>query len=96
MRFNKSRCKVLHLGCGNPHYQYKLGDERIEQSPDEYGLGVLMGGNVDMSQKRALGAQKANLILGCIKRSVVSRSREVILTLFSALVRPHLEDCIQV
>ena len=33
MRFNKSNCKLLHLGQGNIHYQYKLGDERIERSP---------------------------------------------------------------
>ena len=39
-----------------------------------------------------LAAQKANSMLGYIKRSM---SREVILPLYSALVKPHMEYCIQ-
>ena len=54
-----------------------------------------MDGKLDMSELCTLTSQKANHILSCIKRSVASRMREVILLCYSVLVRFHLEYCVQ-
>ncbi|GAB0195197.1 hypothetical protein GRJ2_001985000 [Grus japonensis] len=83
------------MGRGNLKHNYRLGREWIESSPEEKDLGVLIDKKLNMSRQCAHAAQKANRVLGCIKNSVTSRSREGILPLYSTLVRPHLDYCIQ-
>ena len=96
MRFNKSKCRVLHPRKNNVMYHCRLGDDLLERSSVEKDLGDLVEHRLAMYVPAVcLVAKKANGILGCVKKIVVSRAREVILCLYSALVRPHLGYCVQ-
>ena len=78
------------------HNYHKLEDRRRERSSERKDLRVLVDAKINMSQQCAFTAQKTNCIMDCIKRSVASRMREVILLLYSVLVWPHLRNCSQV
>jgi len=79
----------------NTRYEYRLGREVLESSPAKKDLGLLMDRKLNISQQRALAALNATGTLGCIKRGMTSREREVIVSLYpykaqSAVLCPGL------
>ena len=91
MKYSKGKHRDLYLGKNNPRCQYRLGTDLLESSVGKRDLEVLVDSRVTISQH----CKKANGTLGCIRWSVVSRSKKVLLPLYSALVRPHLQYYVQ-
>ena len=95
MGFNTDKCKVMHLGRKNQQHTYKLGNSLLVSTSAEKDLGVITDSKMNMGRQCGDAIRKANCTLSCIHRCISSRSREVILPLYAALVRPQLEDCVQ-
>ncbi|KAJ7413998.1 hypothetical protein WISP_87205 [Willisornis vidua] len=82
-------------GWGTPKHKHRMGGEWIENSPEQKDSGVLVDKKLNTSLQCVLAAQKAKCVPGCIKRSVASRSGEVILHLCSPFVRSWKECYVQ-
>lgn len=70
MRFNKSKCKTLHLGHSNPPLSVQTGHVRMKYSPAENGLGVLRVCKQGMSQQCTLAAQKGKYVSWAASKEV--------------------------
>jgi len=73
MRFNKSKCRVLHLWRNNCLHEYRSGTDLLAWSSAEKELSVPVDNSLAMSQRCALVAKKDYGIM-VILRSVWSSS----------------------
>ncbi|KAK4815764.1 LOW QUALITY PROTEIN: hypothetical protein QYF61_007182 [Mycteria americana] len=73
MKFNKGKCKVLHLRRNNPRHQYILGATQLQSSFAEISL---VDTKLTVSQQCALVAKKVKGTQGCIRESIAGRSGE--------------------
>ena len=85
----------MHLGRNNRHHTYRLGNSPLVSTEAEKDLAVITDSKMNMGRQCGEAVRKANCTLSCIHRCISSRSKEVILPLYAALVRSQLEYCIQ-
>ena len=95
MPFNLGKCKVMHIGHANPRSVYSLLGSDIETTDLEKDLGVLISSDLKFSKQCIEVEKKAQRLLGYIKRQFQFRNKEIVLTLYNSLIRPHLEYAVQ-
>ena len=95
MSFNFGKCKCLHTGSGNTGVNYDMGGTIISKTVKEKDLGVTMNANMKVSEQCRIAASKGNQVLGMIRRNITYKEKSLIIPLYKAIVRPHLEYCIQ-
>ena len=93
--FNFGKCKCLHTGHGNLDVNYKMGDTVLGTTIKEKDLEVTIRADRKVSEQCDIAGSKDNQILGLIRRNITYKGKKLIIPLYKAIVRPHLEYCIQ-
>ena len=95
MLFNFEKCKCIHIGHGNMDEENKIGDAVIGRTTQEKDFRVTFSADMKVSEQCGITASKGNQIIGLIRRTIMYNEKQLIVPLYKAIVRPHLEYCIQ-
>ena len=95
LKFNGSKCKVLHLGKNNPMYKYTINDDgvikELEVTDNEKDLGVNIDPLLNFDNHVNITVKKARQISGLIVKSITFKSKDTMIPLFKSLVRQPME-----
>ena len=96
LKFNPSKCKVMHIRFNdNPNFNYSIDGIVLEESVQEKDLGVITHSSLLWNEQIKASIAKANKMICWIVRNLIIREKSVMLAIYKALIRPHLEYCVQ-
>ena len=95
MPFNCGKCKVMHIGDKNPQTNYSLLDNEIVSADQEEDLRIIFSKDLKFTKQSIKVEKKAQKLIGYIKRQFKYRNKDIVLQLYSSLVRPHPEYAVQ-
>ena len=85
------KCESLHTGSGNTGMNYEMGGTILSKTVKEKDLGVTMNANMKVSEQCRIASSKGNQVLGMIRRNITYKEKSLIIPLYRAIVRPHLQ-----
>ena len=96
MFFNINKCKVMHIGKDNPNFEYEMSDNQgvtknLTSVEYEKDLGIHFQDNLKFDRHISLTVNRANRLVGLIKRAFSFLNKETLLTLYKTLIRPILD-----
>jgi len=94
MSFNTKKCRVMHIERTNHRYKYSMEGQTLDTVDSEKDLGIMISSDLNSSNQCIQACRKASKMLGMIKRTIIYKKPEIMVTLYKTLVRPHLEYCV--
>lgn len=91
LKFNVSKCKVMHVGSRNPCLTYSLQGTTIDTVLSEKDLGIIMDRQLKFHEQAAAVVAKATQMLALVRRSFCNLDTFMLPLLYKAMVRPVLE-----
>merc|ERR1711923_376589 len=91
VNFNCGKCGVMHLGKNNPNYPYKIDGKPLNVTCSEKDLGVYVDPLLNFEEHILKTVKKARQISGLITRTITFKSKDIMVPLYTSLVRPILE-----
>jgi hypothetical protein len=91
MRFNIDKCKIVHVGRNNVQAKYSIKGTYLKKVTEEKDLGVIISEDLKPSKHCQMAYSKATRMSALIRRTVEHKNTYIMLKLYKALVRPHVE-----